>query len=424
MGRRLWEVCASISTLFIVSLAISSCVGDDPAASTPADDGGGDGSAAPGDGAGANDASVLADGDVVDDPLCGAVASYWPGELAPADLSGKSTLSWRPNASNAAYTDGKFGLAFSLTTGALESQDFSGLATADAFAISLWWRTTEIYRPFVILEKGGVKSLSLESSNATFEVAFGTQKVSFPAQIVAATFAHLTLVLRRLASGSSVELYVNGAMVGSPKPLTNPVTPSAFPAGSLLTFGAPSFAGALDEITIFNRAVDQDEAKRLYENGLTCSGVLKRPVVDREALRCPPPPTTPVLLCGASDPPANCSGPSNPKKVCCTTGSCGSSAQCTASVGVVAMACATRSDCAAGEVCCATNIVQSEVSGLECTTLAKAPATACQASCAGLTQLCANTSECASGKCTGFKARVPSPLVSSASSYALGACVP
>lgn len=382
------------------------------------------------DGARQKEGTSDASGDlsVVDDPLCGAVAGYWPGELAPTDLTKKNDLSWTPLASNAAYTEGKLGVAFSLKTGALESQDFSRLATADAFAISLWWKTTEVYKLFVKLEKSGTKSLSVASTETTFEVAFGTQKVSFPTEIVRTTFAHLTLVLRSLPSGSSAEVYVNGAMVGGPKSLASAVTPGAFPAGSVLTFGEPTFAGALDEITIFNRAIDKDEARRLYETGLGCGAGLQRPVLDREALRCPPPATAPKVLCGIPqegiiDTPAVCSPATS--TFCCSTGLCRSSSSCIASVGVVEMTCATAADCAGG-VCCATNIVPNEVFALECTALGKSPVTSCKATCdAGETQLCAKTGECKAGKCTGFKARVPSnvfpPLPST---YALGACLP
>lgn len=361
---------------------------------------------------------------VVDDSLCGAVAGYWPGELAPTDLTKKNDLFWKPAASDAAYTEGKLGVAFSLKTGALESQDFSRLASADAFAISLWWKTTEVYKLFVTLEKGGSKSLSIASTNATFEVAFGTQKVSFPTEIVRTTFAHLTLVLRSLPSGSSAEVYVNGAIVGGPKSLASAVTLGAFPAGSVLTFGEPTFAGALDEITIFNRAIDKDEARRLYERGLGCGAGLQRPVLDREALRCPAPATAPKVLCGSLDPPAVCSPATS--TICCSTGLCRSSSSCIASVGVVDMTCATAADCAGGAVCCATNIGPNEVFALECTALGKSPVTSCKATCgAGETQLCAKTGDCNAGKCTGFKARVPSPVFPPLpSTYALGACLP
>ena len=366
-----------------------------------------------------------ASGDVsmLDDPLCGTVAGYWPGELTPTDLSKRNDLFWKPAASNAAYTEGKFGVAFSLKTAALESQDFSRLASVDAFAISLWWKATKGYEYFVILEKGASKSLAIGSTNATFEVAFGTELVSFPAEIVRTTFAHLTLVLRSLPSGSSAEVYVNGAMVGGPKSLARAVTPGAFPAGSVLTFGGPTFSGALDEITIFNRAIDKDEARRLYETGLGCGAGLQRPVLDREALRCPAPATAPHVLCGSYEPPAVCSPVD--QTFCCSTGLCKSSSQCIASVGIVERTCATAADCAGG-VCCATNILPNEVFALECTALGKSPATLCRATCdAGETQLCAKTGECKAGKCTGFKAqRNDSVFPPLPSTYALGACLP
>ena len=296
-------------------------------------------------------AAVVPDGDVVvvDDPLCSAVVGCWPGELAPTDLSKKSDLSWKPAASEAAYTDGKLGLAFRLKAGTtLESQSFSQLASVNSFAISLWWRTTEVYRTFVALAKGE-RSLFVESSNATFEVTFGAQKVSFPTEILRPTFAHLTLVLRSLPTGSSAELYVNGVMVSSPKPLASAVMPGAFPAGSVLTFGDTRFAGALDEITIFNRAIDNDEARRLYESGLGCSAGLKRPVVDREALRCPPPATAPKVLCADGTRQGAVCSPVE-QTFCCSNGFCRSSSQCAASGGVVAMACATAADCSGATI--------------------------------------------------------------------------
>jgi hypothetical protein len=193
------------------------------------------------------------------------LVDWWPAEGTPVDIIGTAhgTL-----VNAVTYVAGQEGLAFHfngantyLTTGA------SSIAVP--WTASFWVNRQNAPGTAAALSGDGNVELKLEQYNATHQVGFtrfGVADYNFGYTVPLNTWTHLAFV----ASGTQMQLYANGALVGTIT--TNIPLPRAyFGAGYVNSNGniVDYLLASVDEIMLFNRALSGAEVSSLYAAGQT-----------------------------------------------------------------------------------------------------------------------------------------------------------
>ncbi|SRR6266705_3563344 len=125
------------------------------------------------------------------------------------------------------------------------------------------------------LSGDGNYELKLEQYNATRQVGFttfGVADYNFGYTVPQSTWTHLAFV----ASGTQMQLYANGALVGTLT--TNIPLPRAYIGAGYVNSGArvvDYMLGNLDELLLFNRALSANEINAIYAAG--SSGLVRAP---------------------------------------------------------------------------------------------------------------------------------------------------
>lgn len=193
------------------------------------------------------------------------LVDWWPAEGTPVDIIG--TANGTP-VSGVTYATGKEGLAFHfngsnsyLTTGAA--------SMAVPWTASFWVNRQNAPGTGAALSGDGAVELKLEQYNGTHQVGFtrfGVADYNFGYAVPQNTWTHLAFV----ASGTQMQLYANGALVGTIT--TNIPLPRAyFGAGYVNSNGniVDYLLASVDEIMLFNRALSATEVSSLYAAGTT-----------------------------------------------------------------------------------------------------------------------------------------------------------
>jgi len=222
-----------------------------------------------------------------------AVIAHYPfnGSLT-ADASGNGRVLSTPSSGSGTdptFTGGVFGQA-AVFDGAQNQSLWRGTAdpgfdfgTGD-FAVSLWYRRSSTSGTFSILGKGNASGSGSEAdsgfalrvsgaSSPTLSLFEGTDSVASATVAVndVSNFQHV-LFQRQ---GGEYQLYVNNNLeaTSTPSPVFNLNTTLAFaagaetvPTGNSGIQGSNFFSGAIDEIWVFNNALDLNQIQELFEN--------------------------------------------------------------------------------------------------------------------------------------------------------------
>jgi hypothetical protein len=191
------------------------------------------------------------------------LVDWWPAEGTPVDIIGTA----HGTAINAVtYVAGKEGSAFHfngsntyITTGAS--------SVAVPWTASFWVNRQNAPGTAAALSGDGNAELKLEQYNGTHQVGFtkfGYWDQNFGYAVPLNTWTHLVFV----ASGNQMQLYANGALAGTIA--TNIPLPRAyFGAGYVNSNGniVDYLLASVDEIMLFNRALNASEVSSLYAAG-------------------------------------------------------------------------------------------------------------------------------------------------------------
>jgi len=193
------------------------------------------------------------------------LVDLWPAEGTPVDIIG--TAHGTP-VNAVTYVAGKEGRAFHfngwntyLTTGAN--------SIAVPWSASFWVNRQNAPGTAAALSGDGAVELKLEQYQGTNThqvgfTRFGVADWNFGYTVPLNTWTHLAFV----ASGTQMQLYANGALVGTIA--TNVPLPRAyFGAGYVNSNGniVDYLLASVDEITLFNRALNAAEVSSLYVAG-------------------------------------------------------------------------------------------------------------------------------------------------------------
>ena len=220
------------------------------------------------------------------------MVAWWTGDNTTADLTGYGhDLDWFHLATQKAYTAGKVGNAFSLSTGLAAPYELLDTFFSDSclnldgnLSIDAWIRTTNSSYPGIV-SAGGRYFLFLLNGHLGFAFGDGdpTQYVSAGPGLSDNSWHHVAVTVDR-SSSTGGKLYADGALVltfdpqagasSPPPPFVDIRIGGAFVSGEL-------FLGAIDEVELFDRALSQSEVAALAGSG--SSGKCKTPPPTRTA---------------------------------------------------------------------------------------------------------------------------------------------
>ena len=177
--------------------------------------------------------------------------SWWTGDGTTADKQGLNdgTLTGA-----AGYGAGLFGQAFNLSGGYLTVPDSPGLdfAPGSAMTVEMWVKRTQAGSvPYYFGKRVACSSYNYESPSDLIGGAYWNVPVG--------QWQHLVWVF----TGAEMLGYVNGALVYRTESTMGPVNAVPLFIGASGTCGA-TFVGLIDEVRIYNRALNLDEILTVY----------------------------------------------------------------------------------------------------------------------------------------------------------------
>lgn len=199
------------------------------------------------------------------------LVSWWPGEGDTVDVvaGNNGTV-----AGSADFDEGMVGQAFSLGGSPLTLSSQPPLA--DGFTIELWvnFESGPFFSNFqsifnnnqVFLRKEGAQY----SHRLTVFVTLANGSVEPRANAITIPRAETWTHLAGTWNGAALRLYVNGQLEGiSPRPgsLTGEAVRPQFGMGEQTYLPAHPFLGRLDEVSIYERALQPHEIQAIYEAG-------------------------------------------------------------------------------------------------------------------------------------------------------------
>ena len=200
-------------------------------------------------------------------PPAGQVAAYGfnegSGSIA-ADASGNSNTG---TISGATWTtSGRFGnaLSFNGTSNRVDINDASSLDLTTGMTLEAWVYPTSStgWRTIIMKERSGGLTYAIYANNNAsrpeVDIRIGgiDRSVTGTAALPLNAWTHLAATY----NGTTLRLYVNGTQVGSLS-ISGSITVSASPLriGGSTTLSGRYFAGRIDEVRIYNRALSQAE---------------------------------------------------------------------------------------------------------------------------------------------------------------------
>lgn len=200
--------------------------------------------------------------------------AWWTADNTTADLSGNGFTGsfFSPPGT---YTAGKVGAAFSFPTIPDFVQASTSLNFAGDFSIDAWIRTTNAAQAPIVDKRLNAGSnpvgyyLFVFGGNLAFELGDGQPSlwhVSAGPNIADGAWHHVAVTVDR-GSTSGGRLYVDGAPVLVFDPTTRP---GSIANGFFLRIGqqwvsAIAFQGAIDEVELFDRALQAAEVQAIYQ---------------------------------------------------------------------------------------------------------------------------------------------------------------
>jgi len=199
----------------------------------------------------------------------GLVAAYGFNEGSGASVTDLSGSGNSGTASGTEWsTSGRYGTALSFdgTSSTVTIPDSDSLDLTSAMTVEAWINPTALgatawsWRTVVLKEQPAGMAYALYANNGsarpTGQVNIGGEQNALgPAQLPLGTWTHLAVTY----DGASLQLYVNGLPVGS-KAQSGPIPGSNSPLriGGNAVWGE-YFAGLIDEVRIYDRALSRDE---------------------------------------------------------------------------------------------------------------------------------------------------------------------
>jgi hypothetical protein len=233
---------------------------------------------ATGEGDASSDASVLRDAaadaaDAADaaSPTCfpapPSMIAWWSGDGDLTDRVGGLTGSsgTQSGATAVTFAPGEVAAAFDLHGASyVEIPDAPALAQATALTIEAWLFATALGGR--VLDKnsaGGSDGYMLDTHKNKARMIIGKTSVSSPADLPTGVWTHVAGTY----DGAVVSVFVNGALAAS-TPRTGPIPTSPVP----VRIGADSagknrFAGLLDEVVLYDRALSEAELAAVVAGG-------------------------------------------------------------------------------------------------------------------------------------------------------------
>jgi hypothetical protein len=198
----------------------------------------------------------------------GPVAAYGFSEGQGSTTANSAGSSLSGSVSGATWVDGKFGKALRFTgqsTSRVTIADSPLLRFTSAFTLSAWVNpgTSQPAEPTVIFKQNpGDLAYALYGSgagvgaNAFVRIAGNYRSAVAPAAIPANTWSHLATTY----DGSTLSMYVNGALVGSAS-VSGPVDTGSgvLRIGNNSIWSGEGFVGVIDEVRIYDRALSATE---------------------------------------------------------------------------------------------------------------------------------------------------------------------
>jgi hypothetical protein len=223
------------------------------------------------------------------------MVSWWPGDGNANDIQGGNNGALQ---NGATFAPGKVGQAFSFDGGddAVEVQPNSNLNLTAALSIDAWVNPSDISNDRGIVEKtvgGGVNTqylLFLQGGSVVFRLIKvpGVEHATLVSDVLVPlnTWTHIAATW----DGATMKLFVNGVQQSRMFPLTGTINGGVGP--TLIGKGGSNinhFAGLIDEVEIFDRALSSAEINAIY--------------LADSAGKCKPAPTptpTPIPTCGST----------------------------------------------------------------------------------------------------------------------------
>ena len=228
-------------------------------------------------------------------PAPAGLVSWWRAELSMIDAWGDNDGIPGYSTYGVPYTSGRVGSAFSFNGNAsyyVRVPDAPSLRLTNALSIEAWVLPTSSAARTIVCKGEG--SFSLESNSGTNDSFFlgtyfngapwlvvspwnsGRTNVMLigPQPLPSGVFSHLAATY----DGSALRLYVNGSLVAQ-KNYSGGVFPGTADAGigaipgdeeplrPYYSTGTWPWSGALDEVSLYNRALSGDEILALYNSG-------------------------------------------------------------------------------------------------------------------------------------------------------------
>jgi hypothetical protein len=247
--------------------------GTSDATSTDASDGGTTGDAGMSDGAleassdAATPTQVVATCASGGTSLLSNLVGWWHGENNFNDEFG---LDDGTNAGAAAFGVGVTGSAFSLTGGATssvtiaDSSTLGAIPAAGVVTMEAWINATALGGRIVDkITAGGTDGYLLDTVGGKLRVLVGSASVSSTTSLTTGVWTHVAGVY----DGANLAVYINGAAAGT---LAHA---GAIPSNTLAlhigadSSGASRFSGSIDEVRIWNRAMNASQIATLYAAG-------------------------------------------------------------------------------------------------------------------------------------------------------------
>lgn len=176
--------------------------------------------------------------------------------------------------SNAAYFDGSSGMYFSRANGSL-----TGLINTGDQSISLWAYFTNAspssgtFFALVSLESTGAPAFNFGWGNEGGTLRFqyvtsssGTNQTAARISWTPSANTWYHIVVTYTASGSGVEIFVNGSSIGTATASSTKSGDGAFQIGKSVGFGN-TMNGRIDEVNIWTRKITSGEVTSLYNSG-------------------------------------------------------------------------------------------------------------------------------------------------------------
>ncbi|MBI3597607.1 MAG: PxKF domain-containing protein [Nitrospirae bacterium] len=191
------------------------------------------------------------------------MVGWWPGDGNANDLIGSNHGALM---NGATFSPGTVGQAFSFDglDDFVNVPDAASLDITNQITIEAWIKPTALGGRIVDkITPGGPDGYLLDTYSGHLRLIIGPYNLFGTTTLSLDTFMHVAGVY----DGSTMKVYVNGALDGS-FPLTLPIPTNNLPLRiGIDQYGGSLYNGLIDEVGIYNRALDASEIQAIYNAG-------------------------------------------------------------------------------------------------------------------------------------------------------------